>query len=153
MLGFCYLYYLSHHIPTMDPQISIYLTRLLSRPYFLVSLQFMMFMAVFVLAYVIWLMIEILNKHIVRLYLPCVNILNNVNNLEKIVNNLEKNIKHNNELLSKCIIIEKSSKPDVNNSLLQLINKYADHMNNQKSNDESLNSNNSSGSLNSSESN
>jgi len=98
-------------------------------------------------------MIEILNKHIVRLYLPCVNILNNVNNLEKIVNNLEKNIKHNNELLSKCIIIEKSSKPDVNNSLLQLINKYADHMNNQKSNDESLNSNNSSGSLNSSESN
>lgn len=137
----------------MDPQISIYLTRLLSRPYFLVSLQFMMFMAVFVLAYVIWLMIEILNKHIVRLYLPCVNILNNVNNLEKIVNNLEKNIKHNNELLSKCIIIEKSSKPDVNNSLLQLINKYADHMNNQKSNDESLNSNNSSGSLNSSESN
>ena len=137
----------------MDPQISIYLTRLLSRPYFLVSLQFMMFMAVFVLAYVIWLMIEILNKHIVRLYLACVNILNNVNNLEKIVNNLEKNIKHNNELLSKCIIIEKSSKPDVNNSLLQLINKYADHMNNQKSNDESLNSNNSSGSLNSPESN
>ena len=73
-------------------------------------------------------------KYLARLYLTYAKILDNVNNLEKIVGSLEKDVKHNNELLSKCIVIEKSSKPDINNSLLQLINKYADHMNNQKPN-------------------